>query len=112
MQQGCDRLPVLRIKRSVHLIQQVEWRRVDALDGEDEGEGDERLLASAELAHRPWLVIAKLDLDLQLCALSVSVVPLQCGKPVPLPTPTNNALFELFLLGTSRGQPCKDTIHH
>ena len=40
-----------RVKRLVDLIEQIERRRVALLNGEDERERDERLLAARQLLH-------------------------------------------------------------
>jgi hypothetical protein len=64
-QHGSHCLAVLRIQRSVDFVEQVEGGRVHALDGKDEGQRDERLLATAQLLHRHWLVRPKSHLYLQ-----------------------------------------------
>ena len=40
-----------RVERLIDLVEQIERRRVALLDGEDERERDERLLAARQLLH-------------------------------------------------------------
>ena len=57
---GC--LPVLGVQRRINLVEQVEGRRVAALDGKDEGQRHEGLLPAAQLLHDKHLPRAEGDL--------------------------------------------------
>jgi len=46
-----DGLSVLRIKRLVDLVKEIERRRVALLNGEDERQRYERLLSTGQLLH-------------------------------------------------------------
>lgn len=48
---------MLGVQGLVDLVEQVERSRVTFLDGEDQGQGHQRLLASGELLHLPHLAL-------------------------------------------------------
>lgn len=47
----CNGLPVLGIESLVDFVEQVKRGRVALLNGEYQGQGDQRLLTSAQLLH-------------------------------------------------------------
>lgn len=47
---------MLRVERSVDLVEEVEWRRVALLNGEDERQRDETLLAAGQVGHLAGLL--------------------------------------------------------
>ena len=55
---------VLRVKRRVNLVEEVEGHWVATLDGEDEANRHHRLLTAAELLHHHRLALAEGHLDL------------------------------------------------
>mmetsp|Transcript_4217 Transcript_4217/g.17377 ORF Transcript_4217/g.17377 Transcript_4217/m.17377 type:complete len:269 (-) Transcript_4217:340-1146(-) len=66
---GRDGGAVLRIQSRVDLVKEVKGHRVAPLDGEDEGDGDDGLLAAGELLHLHRLALPERHLDLDAAVL-------------------------------------------
>mmetsp|Transcript_12782 Transcript_12782/g.54148 ORF Transcript_12782/g.54148 Transcript_12782/m.54148 type:complete len:267 (+) Transcript_12782:69-869(+) len=60
---------VLRIQSRVDLVKEVKGHGVATLDGEDEGDGDDGLLAAGELLHLHRLALPEGHLDLDAAVL-------------------------------------------